>query len=680
MTANPADSGLDQAAALRLQGRLPEALALAAAAASADPESARARALHAVCLAETGDIESARREIDAALANPLRPALALVYASTVAEIAGDAEAALKHAQTAVMAPDAGFEAYGRLGDVAGRLGEFDTARKALTRALSLNPRHDGVRLLHAGACLVTGDADGARESLAALSPPARISPQALHIDMALSHRVGDWARMAACGEKLVEQQPGDEEAIGGLAYALGRQGYYNKASRLYRPLVEHDPANAEKWAALGRLRLGARDIEDARRCFETALERDPECAEASFGMARLLTFTGDLDAAAEMCRRTLAKDPDHLEAFGQLSEVASGRLSDEELSRLKALTRDETRAADQRAIGLFALGDALHKRKQAEAAFDAWAGANALRVAMRSPTRPGYDPAEHTARIDQLERLFARPVDVPAPDDGAPTPIFIVGMPRSGTTLLEAAVSAHSAVSAGGELPLLPFIVEECLDWAKESGWAGGVLPEDKRREWRRRYLAQYDTFKIPPARFVTDKQPSNFLAVGLIRQLFPDAPVLHIRRNPVETGFSIFRRNFSQQWAFADRQEDIAHYYARYGRIMAHWDHAHPGASAFVQYETLVDRFESELRRLLDAAGLGFEPECLEFYRVERPVMTFSAVQVRRPPSPEHKFSTGAYSARLEPLRRALEQAGVDLNTGAPRESRRFTEVRGVF
>lgn len=659
-------SEIEHAGELRLSGQFDAAESICQRILAREPDTAAALSLLAACRAERGAVESAIAPMERARELAPEDPIVAMHASVVREASGDMDGALASAREASELGPGRFETWGRLGDLAGRMEEFDEAEIALSRCLQLNPGHLGVALRLAGARLVLADFDGATAALDHMGAAAESLEDALRMRIAIAHRHADWKQMQARAEQLLALAPGDEEALGGLAYALGQQGYYNKAARIFRPVVEASPRDARHWAALGRLRLGARDLDEARTCFERALELEPESADANLGMARLLTFTGDMTAAEEYCRRTLASDPENLEAYGQLCEVSSGRVADEELARLEAVLAGGERPADQQAIGLFALGDIHHARKQREAAFAAWTRANQAKLSLVSETRPGYDRSAQERGTNRLKTLFARPVEPATPYDGDVTPIFIVGMPRSGTTLLETAISAHSEVEASGELPALPFIVQDMLAWARESGWRGGALPGDRLERWRQQYLGQYASFAIPAARYVTDKQPANFFAIGLIAQLFPESPILHIRRNAVETGFSIFRRNFSAQWPFANDLGEIAHYYGQYARIMDHWDNALPGRTGFVQYESLVDSFEDELRRLLAHCGLPFEQACLDYHKVDRTVMTFSATQVRKAPTGSHKSGSAAYEDLLQPLRQALEAEGIDPQSGA--------------
>jgi hypothetical protein len=185
-------------------------------------------------------------------------------------------------------------------------------------------------------------------------------------------------------------------------------------------------------------------------------------------------------------------------------------------------------------------------------------------------------------------------------------------------------------------------------------------------------FFDQCKRFGWNGAAHVTDKQPTNFLSVGMIAALFPQARIIHIRRDPVETGFSIYRRNFSQAWPFTTDLGDIAHYYAEHDRIAQHWLAAYPHFMTFVQYEDLVRNFEPEIRRLVAFCGLEFDDACLRYHEQSRSVMTFSAAQVREPPSIARLSSAGPYREHLRPMIDALEQLGVDLASGARRPRHR--------
>jgi len=194
---------------------------------------------------------------------------------------------------------------------------------------------------------------------------------------------------------------------------------------------------------------------------------------------------------------------------------------------------------------------------------------------------------------------------------------------------------------------------------------AGDAVTDAQAERWADAY--RREASGIVDVTHVTDKHPLNFEAVGLIGRLFPDAPIIHVRRNPLETGWSIYHHEFTKFWTFAHRLEDIGHYYGEYARLVAHWERTLGRRFVTVQYETLVGDFEREARRIVAWCDLDWEQRCLEFQSAERAITTFSAVQAREPVTLRNGAAE-AYRNHLEPLVRSLDAAGVDLETGALR------------
>lgn len=659
-------SNLDEARRARLAGAYGRAELICREIIDKNPIDALALGLLGQCLAEAGDPRAAAHFIELALSlAPAQPEIRL-NAAALREAEGDLEGALKEAEEAVRLAPGKFEAQATLGKLFGQAGDYRRAAEALSTAARLNPRHPGAALLLAGALAEIGDDKGAERALGLLGERAGSSPEALRLRAHLAQRRGDWPRLVEAATRLLSASPQDEEARAALAFGLAAQGYYDDATQAYRPLAEREPRQARHRAALGRYRLGARDLDGARRYFEQAAALDASFAEPHYGFARIKTALGDLAGAEEAARRAITLDPTLAEAFAQLVEVTNGRLDEVEFAALKRLAANQHQGADKRIIAGFALGEALHRRQEYDAAFAAWSEANALQAEMlRRAPDGGYKAALQAKTTNLLKTLF--PSDGTSPTDApARRPIFIVGMPRSGTSLLEAALSAHPDVSGCGEIPALPFILKEFLAWAREAGETS-TLPAEKIAAWRTLYFRQARKYGADDnAPFFTDKQPLNFMAIGLIRRLFPDAAIIHIRRNPVETGLSIYRRNFSEQWPFACDLDSIGRFYGQYAELMRHWEQTHGETFAFVQYEQLVGAFEDELRRLVEYCGLSWDKACLEFPSAARPMMTFSAAQVRKPASKNHLGAAKAYENHLAPLREALSRAGVDLETGS--------------
>ena len=636
-----------------------------------DSSNAEAMCLMGICLIEGGDMEAGPAWLDRAeIINPELAVLQL-YRSVQWEMLGDQMKAVEAARKAAELDSSRFDVWGRLGDLSGRLGRFEEAAQALSKALEIDPAHPSsgnIALRLSGALIESGDLAATSEALAlAESKGLKGHPEIHRLKAAIARQKGQWDEMEIYCKAWWEADREDEEARGAYALALGQLGFYKKATEIFRPVAEAQPYKAVNWASLARFKLGARDIDGAKVCLEKALALDPNCPEATYAMARVHNIFGEFEYAENMCRKTLHNDPSSLEAYGLLCEVSAGNLSNEELECLIAETGKSNTPADKLSIGLFALGDAHHKRKRHAEAFIAWQRANETKKIQHGDQAVSdYDKLKQEDKTSDLTGFFAKDSgDVQSVSLGSPIPIFIIGMPRSGTTLIENAISAHEDVVGGGELPAMPYILDEFLGWARETNWKGDDVPDEALSKWRQKYLSQFVEFGLLGAKYVTDKQPSNFLAVGLIRKLFPEAHIIHIRRRPLETAFSIFRRNFSRMWPFAHDLDTIAHYYAEHAKICAHWESQIQYKYTTIQYEDFVKSFEDKLRFVLSRVGLTWSRECLTFYNQKRSVLTFSSSQVRKPPSVEHLNSTTPYMEQLSHFDATVNHLGVDTVTG---------------
>ena len=659
---------LDQASAARLNGDDAAAINMCRQVLSSDPNNVDAMSQLGVSLAETGQLEDARPLIAAALNAAPENWRFLINRSILEECEGELSTARQTAEASgALAPDK-FEVWGRIGDLCGKQGDFPHAVEALTKAVAINPDHPALSLRLAGACYEIGDYKHASNALDNFERFAPGHPHLLRLRTHIARQTNNWEGLIESATAWLNAAPNEEAARVALAFAYAQPGFYARAVETYRPLADAAQPTAAHLSTLGRYLLSARDLDAAEDYFRRALALDQDYSEAIAGLGRIMTFIGRFDQAADLSRQALKIDPGNVEAYGQLTLATGGKITDEELQHLQSLGGNHEIQPEHRALCWFAAGDGFHRRKIADAAFGAWAKACELKsLIAETDADARYDAVAHEASVARIMREFDKDPDASdAERSRRPTPIFIVGMPRSGTTLLESALAAHRDVSCAGELPVMPFAHREFNAWADEAGWKGGEIPTGIIDAIRQKYFDQYREYGIDAPHFVTDKQPNNFLSVGLIRHVFPEARIIHIRRNPMETGFSIFRRNFTRPWQFANSLTHIGHYYGQHSRVTAHWSTLLGDKIGFIQYEDLVVNFETELRRLIDFCGLEWDANCLEYYKKDRTVITFSAAQVREPPSAAHLNSTDPYLEFLTPLSNSLEQAGVDLESGA--------------
>ena len=295
----------------------------------------------------------------------------------------------------------------------------------------------------------------------------------------------------------------------------------------------------------------------------------------------------------------------------------------------------------------FALGKALHDAGRPDEAFEHYARANALRL-KNAP----FDPSRTARTVDRCVAMFT--ADAFAGRRGgcdAPDPIFVVGMPRAGSTLIEQILSSHSEVEGTSELPDIPALSRKLGQYPS----AILELAEDGRRAIGEEYLKRSGVQRRTERPFFIDKLPNNWLFVPFIQLVLPNAKIIDARRHPLGCCFSNFRQHFARGQDFTYDLGHLGRYYADYVRLMAHIDAVLPGRVHRVIYERMVDDTEGEIRRLLDYCGLEFQPACLEFYNTDRAVRTASSEQVRRPIYRDATEEWRAYQSHLEPLKEAL-------------------------
>ncbi|MBK5263877.1 MAG: sulfotransferase [Alphaproteobacteria bacterium] len=472
----------------------------------------------------------------------------------------------------------------------------------------------------------------------------------------LAGRIGRYGDAENLLRRALELAPAFGAARANLATVLYRQNRANEAISELDRLLDDDPDNAAhsnlKAAALGR--VGGYD--EALTLYEELLARFPEHAKIWMSFGHILKTVGRSDDSIAAYRRALMIEPTLGELWWSLANLKTLRFSPDDIAAMEQALKTENLANADRYHLHFALGKAYDDRKKHEIAFDHYAEGNRLRR-----TGIDYHPKENAAFVARSRETFTPALIARSSGQGcpAPDPIFILGMPRAGSTLIEQILSSHSMIEGTMELPDIPAIAlreghghgERLSAYLKAVPDMTGEKLAALGQDYINRTQVQRKTGK---PRFI-DKLPNNWMHVGFIHLILPNAKIIDARRHPLDCCFSNFKQHFARGQNFSYSLADMGHYYADYVALMKHFDALLPGRIHRVVHEALIDDPESEIRRMLDYLGLEFEPACLEFHKNDRAVRTASSEQVRRPINRDGVDQWQHYAPWLSPLEKAL-------------------------
>jgi tetratricopeptide (TPR) repeat protein len=460
-------------------------------------------------------------------------------------------------------------------------------------------------------------------------------------------------------EGVLELAPDYLAARADYVRVLSERHLYQKAQQQAQMLLAADRSNRDYRMLYALTCVGLGQHERAIEVYRKLLEGARQPAELHLSIAHSLKTLGRGAEAIAEYRAAAAARSGFGDAYWSLANLKTYRFEDQEVERMRAAEAATGISAVDCYHLCFALGKALEDRAQYQESFQYYARGNALRRAA-SRYRPETMELNTRLQIEVCTRgLFARNQGAGAP---AADPIFIVGLPRSGSTLVEQILASHSAVEGTHELAEIQRYVTELKGRDPDSDHPPypAVLAQMSAEDYRRlgeRYLADTRSYRTGKPRFI-DKMPNNFRHIGLMHLMLPNAKIIDARREPMACCFGNLKQLFAKGQEFAYSIEDIARYYRTYLELMRHWDRVLPGRVLRVQHEDLVDDLEGNVRRLLEYCGLAFEPACVEFYKTERSVRTASSEQVRQPIYREGLDQWRHYEPWLRSLREALGDA----------------------
>ena len=502
------------------------------------------------------------------------------------------------------------------------------------------------RLIEAAAALHENRLDVAERLLKPHLKEDPFDVRAIRMLAELAARIGRLKDSETLLRRALEIAPNFNPARANLAMVLGRLGRPAEAIELIDELFEVEPdtiANLNlKAATLGRLG----DFEEAIGLYKDLIQRAPNQPRVWMTYGHLLKTVGRQADGVAAYRKALELNPLAGDAWWSLANLKTVRFTDDDIAAMKEAGQQPGLKDDDRFHIDFALGKALHDAGRSDEAFAHYAAANALRRTYH-PFR-NSDVNELVSR--SIELFTAERLNQPGGCD-APDPIFIVGMPRAGSTLVEQILSSHSLVEGTSELPDMPAVAREGHRYPGDAVTLGAA----ERRVAGETYLQRTSAQRRTDRPFFIDKLPNNWMFVPFIHWVLPNAKIVDARRHPLGCCMSNFRQHFARGQDFTYDLEDLGHYYSDYVRLMAHMDSAKPGRVHRVIYERMVDDTEAEVRALLEYCGLKFEPSCLAFYETERAVRTASSEQVRRPIYRDATEEWQRYEPFLDPLKGAL-------------------------
>ena len=655
MSEQDARQAFEKAITLLKQGARDEAESLCREMVQHFPGDANFIALLGSILARKGNLEESvaalSRAVSIAPGNPNAQA----DLGTALLNLGRAEEALPHLEKARLTRPADASLLSKLAGAYQQTGNIDSANEVMAEAASLSPSQ--AKLDEATRLFVQGKFREAEELAKELvrENPQDVNAALLLARLAIKARCFKDARELL--EKIIEVAPGFVAAWHDLGTVLKELHLHEEAVGVLREAVDIDVSNALTHYYLGAALAMAAKPHEAVESYQRAVELDPMLPGGHIGLGHVLKTVGNQSAGIEAYKRAIELRPNYGETYYSLANLKTFRFSEEEISNMEARLGNEKLPTECRVHFAFALAKAYEDAAEFDKSFEHYESANRMHR-----DTIAYDPVQtqvgHERMRDVFSETFFSGLD---PNSGcsAPDPIFIVGLPRSGSTLLEQILASHSQVDGTSELHDISLIAQG-LSRSKE----GSVFPQSitgmsphELEQLGEAYLSQTRQYRgIAP--FFTDKMPNNFAYVGFIKTILPNAKIIDARRDPLDSCFGCFKQHFAKGQTFTYDLFELGEFYLEYDELMRHWDAVLPGQVLRVQYETVVSDLDSQVERILDFCGLPFEEACLNFHQTKRAVRTASSEQVRQPIYSSSVGTWRRFDKHLEGLREILKPA----------------------
>lgn len=537
----------------------------------------------------------------------------------------EAERRLRQAIT--MAPSFA-KPYDDLGALYVRQNQFQLAERMFRKATQLSP---ALQSSWVGLALSLKNQHKLEEAQDVCKRILARQPKDLYTMRLLAQVLEEQGQMVEAGQlfkAVFKHAPNSAKVVGDLARFHAHQFQYAQAIDLFRRAAELEPGNPLYHFSLGRYLRVVGFSKESLEAYDRGLAINPDSEHAQSARLDALRALGRTDEVVAGYRELIDKGIDVAACWWSLSSLRTYSFSDEDIGRMNALREAVDAASIDRSFIDFALGKAMDDRKDYDQAWGFYLEGNTTRRKFVE-----YDSSRFKSRVDAIiegvdENLLRRGEPVPGQ---SVTPIFILGMPRSGSTLIEQILASHSEVEATLELPYMQGLGKRYM-FPDEDRLPIADLDTEQLQVIGDRYLEAAELHRIEAKPCFIDKLPDNFAYIGLIAMALPGAKIIDARRNPMDTCVGNFRQSFGKGKDFSYDLVELARHYVQYRRIMTHWEQVLPGRVLTVHYESLVENTESEIRRILAYCGLPWQQACLNFHESKREVTTASAEQVRQP------------------------------------------------
>ena len=462
--------------------------------------------------------------------------------------------------------------------------------------------------------------------------------------------------------RATEIAPDFKQAIASLGRLLLDNGKWSDAIQAYEKLIEIEPTDDKAWAGLGRSLSLAGQVEKAVTAYEKSLALNSASPNVHMAYAHSLKTVGNQKEALVEYRESIKLRPELGESYWSMANLKVFQFEASEIEAMEFQIKSSELSDSARIHFLFSLGKAYEDKKDFNQAWNYYELGNNVQRGLLS-----YDPVANQMQLESIKKVFSHDFIDQYRHDGFPAddPIFIVGLPRSGSTLIEQILASHSLVEGTSELPNIGDIAIGTGRYRADGLTYPKTLRSLTKRDLKaygKEYLQQIDRHRTSRTPFFIDKMPNNFAHIGFIKLILPNAKIINTRRHPLDSCLGAYKQLFAKGQNFTYEKFELAQFYCDYIDVMDHWHKVFPGDILDVHYEETVTDLEKQTRKVLEFCGLNFEEQCLRYYETKRAVKTASSEQVRQPVYTSALGFWENYSSQIEDWKDHLEDVIADL------------------